>query len=307
MNDIDQKQNEPRMLDLLRARTLIYRRVKTYQAVGLWISLGLPLIGLVVSAIYPVAKPFIALVALVFSHLEVLSFDPWVRSQLKTAAKLQEEFDCAVLRMDWNRFLAGSTVDPEQFSDLGLLNDKDEKRLLGWYPADEIRHLPIHLARLVCQRTNIWYDSTLRKRYRTWLLAGFLALALSVAAVSLWMDPTVTSFVLSTLAPITPVMIWTFRERNRHASTCELLDRLNEDIKKLLDSSHNATEQELGARSRELQDAIYNHRVASPLIFEWVYNRLRPGMEAKMHAGAAKLVKDFGTTSNSVDAAGERP
>jgi hypothetical protein len=28
-------------------------------------------------------------------------------------------------------------------------------------------------------------------------------------------------------------------------------------------------------RSRELQDAIYNHRVSSPLIFDWVYNLLR--------------------------------
>lgn len=50
MNEIDKKQLEPRMLNLLRARTLIYRRAKNVQAVGFAISLGFPILGLVVSA-----------------------------------------------------------------------------------------------------------------------------------------------------------------------------------------------------------------------------------------------------------------
>ncbi len=298
MNDIDKKQVQPRMLNLLRARTLIYRRAKNYQAVGLLVSLGLPLIGLAASAFYAPSKPFIALFALTFSYLEVLTFDPWLRTQLKTAAKLQEEFDCTVLKMDWNSFLAGSAVDPEQiFGDAASpLSAKDERRLLDWYPLI-VKGLPLHLARLVCQRTNIWYDSALRKRYRSVLLVGSVVLGVAFGMASLWIDPTVTSFVLSTLAPITPVMIWALRERNRHAATCELLDRLNEDVKKLFARSRNgATEQELSARSRELQDAIYNHRVSSPLIFDWIYNRLRRRMEERMNAGAEQLVNELMVT-----------
>lgn len=53
MNEIDKKQLEPRMLNLLRARTLIYRRAKNVQAVGFAISLGFPILGLVVSAYLP--------------------------------------------------------------------------------------------------------------------------------------------------------------------------------------------------------------------------------------------------------------
>jgi len=90
---------------------------------------------------------------------------------------------------------------------------------------------------------------------------------------------------------MTPVMIWALRERNRHAATCELLDRLNEDVKKLIEEScAGATEQEISMRSRELQDAIYNHRVSSPLIFDWIYNHLRSRMEESMNAGAQELV-----------------
>jgi hypothetical protein len=292
MNEIDKKQIQPRMLNLLRARTLIYRRAKNYQAIGLVISLGVPLVGLGAAAQLPASTPFIAFLALTFSYLDVLFFDPWLRTQLSIAAKLQEDFDCAVLGMDWNAFLAGSRVDPEQvFEDARrTLSAKDEQRLLDWYPLPVIT-LPLHLARLICQRTNIWYDSTLRKRYRMILLLGAVTLTLFVVIGALWIDATMTSFVLSALVPMTPIMIWALRERNRHAATCELLDRLNEDVKKLLEKSRaGATEQEISLRSRELQDAIYNHRVSSPLIFDWIYNRLRGRMEECMNASAQELV-----------------
>jgi hypothetical protein len=113
MNEIDKKQVETRMLNLLRARTLIYRRAKNVQAVGLIISLVFPIVGLIVSALLLPSKPFIAFAALMFSFLEVLLLDRWHRTQLKNAAKLQEDFDCTVLQMDWNTFLVGNRIDPE--------------------------------------------------------------------------------------------------------------------------------------------------------------------------------------------------
>jgi hypothetical protein len=295
MNEIDKKQVEPRMLNLLRARTLIYRRTKNFQAAGLLVSLGFPLFGLAASIFLLPSKPFIAFLALAFSFLEVLFLDRWHRAQLKNAAKLQEDFDCAVLGMDWNTFLVGSRIDPEDvFADAyKKLSDKDEKRLINWYPL-AVKELPLYLARLVCQRTNLWYDSALRKRYRVILLTGAVALIAIAGCASLAINFTMTSFVLSTLAPMTPVMIWALRECNRQAATCELLDRLNEEVKKLWDRSRKGgTDQEISMRSRELQDAIYNHRASSPLIFDWVYNRLRKRMEDRMNAGAEHWVSDL--------------
>ncbi len=295
MNEIDKKQLEPRMLDLLRARTLIYRRAKKVQAWGLALSLGFPVAGLIASAMLLPSKPFIAFSALLFSFLEVLAVDRWQRTQLKNAAKLQEDFDCAVLKMEWNSFLVGRRIDPEDvFADAcKKLSDKDEERLMNWYPL-AVKELPLHLARLVCQRTNLWYDSTLRKRYRFVLLAGCATLAAVAGMLSLAIDPNTTTFVLSTLAPMTPVMIWALRECNRQAATCEQLDRLNEEVQKLWDSSRSgATEAEIGMRSRELQDAIFNHRATSPLIFDWVYNLLRRKLEKQMNAGAEHWVSEL--------------
>lgn len=301
MNEIDKKQVEPRMLNLLRARTLIYRRAKNVQAAGLVISLVFPIVGLIVSALLLPSKPFIAFAALMFSFLEVLLLDRWHRAQLKNAAKLQEDFDCTVLQMDWNAFLVGSRIDPEDvFADAcKKLSDKDEQRLINWYPL-AVKELPLHLARLVCQRTNLWYDSALRKRYRFVLLTGCVVLIAATGFASLAIDNTMATFVLSTLAPMTPVMIWALRECNRQAATCELLDRLNDEVKKLWDRSRSgATEQEISTRSRELQDAIFNHRASSPLIFDWVYNLLRRKMEERMNAGAEHWVSELRTAGNA--------
>lgn len=300
MNEIDKKQVEPRMINLLRARTLIYRRAKSVQALGLAISLGFPIGGLIVSALLLPSKPFIAFAALLFSFLEVLLVDRWHRAQLKNAAKLQEDFDCTVLKMDWNAFLVGSRIDPEDvFADAcKKLSDKDEQRLINWYPL-AVKELPLYLARLVCQRTNLWYDSALRKRYRHLLLGSCVALIAVAGLISLAIDPTMTTFVLSTLAPMTPVMIWILRECNRQSATCELLDRLNDEVKKLWDHSRRgATEQEISTRSRELQDAIFNHRASSPLIFDWVYNLLRKKMEDRMNAGAEHWVNELRAIGN---------
>jgi hypothetical protein len=301
MNDIESRQLAPRMLNLLRARTLIYRRAKHYQAAGLLISLGFPLLALAAAVLFTSWKPVIAFAALVFSFLEVLLFDRWHKAQLKTAAKLQEDFDCTVLQMDWNMFLVGSRVDPEEvFADAcKTLSDKDEQRLRNWYPL-AVKDLPLHLARLVCQRTNIWYDSTLRKRYRVLLLTVTSLLMAFVGLTALAFDFSMVSFVLATLAPMTPVAIWALRECNRQTSTCELLDRLNEEIKKLWERSRQgATPEEISLRSRELQDAIYNHRVSSPLIFEFVYTLLRQRLEERMNAGAEYWVNELRTPVQS--------
>lgn len=300
MNEIDKKQVETRMLNLLRARTLIYRRAKNVQAMGLIVSLVFPIVGLIVSAQLLPAKPFIAFAALMFSFLDVLLLDRWHRVQLKIAAKLQEDFDCTVLQMDWNTFLVGNRIEPEDvFADAcKKLSDKDEQRLINWYPL-VVKELPLHLARLVCQRANLWYDSALRKRYRRVILTGCVVLLAGAGFISLAIDHTMTTFVLSTLAPMTPVMIWALRECNRQAATIELLDRLNNEVKKFLDRARSgATEQEISMRSRELQDAIFNHRTSSPLIFDWVYNRLRSSMEEQMNAGAEQLVSELRTAGN---------
>jgi hypothetical protein len=295
MNQIAVKQMEPRMIDLLRARTLIYRRAKNYQAVALAITLIFPVLGGIAAAYAPALRPFVAFFALLFGFVDVVLLDRWHKARLRTAAKLQEDFDCTVLSMEWNKFLVGAKVDPEEvFEDAcKKLRDSDEQRLLHWYPL-AVQALPLHLARLVCQRTNLWYDSKLRQIYCWVLIGGLVVLAAIAGTVSLSIDFTMTSFVMTVLAPMTPVVTWIIRECNRQTDTVTLLDRLKGEVEKLWETSlSSASEQSVSARSRELQDAIYNHRVSSPLIFDWIYSLNRNSLEARMNVGADHWIREL--------------
>lgn len=43
--------------------------------------------------------------------------------------------------------------------------------------------------------------------------------------------------------------------------------------------------------SRKLQDELFEHRKRSPLIFDFIFKRLRPGKEAQMNYGVDDLVR----------------
>jgi hypothetical protein len=45
--------------------------------------------------------------------------------------------------------------------------------------------------------------------------------------------------------------------------------------------------------SRELQDAIFSRQVSSPLVFNWLYSRLRSGLKQQMAGGVERSVDEF--------------
>ena len=54
----------------------------------------------------------------------------------------------------------------------------------------------------------------------------------------------------------------------------------------------DATPEELIRESRKLQDEIYEHRRICPLIFDWVYRKLRLKSEEQMTKSAQTLIEE---------------
>jgi hypothetical protein len=295
MNDITERQLRPTMLSLVRSRTLIYWRAKRCQAAMLVLTLSLPVFAAMASALMPSARAAIATAAVLIGIFEVTSIDRWMKTRLKEGAKLQEQFDCEVLDIEWNEFLAGAPVDAEVSYEGAHkeLSAADEQRLRDWYPTI-VANAPLEVARLICQRENLVYDSDLRVVYRRVL---FWAVILFIAAVSLFalsFNPTFELLVLGVLVPAAPALTWALRENKRQSDTLETLARLKTESERLLKATlKGAKRAEARARSRELQDAIFNHRLTSSLVFEWLYNFLRPRLESKLVHGAEHWVNEF--------------
>ncbi|WP_020565895.1 S-4TM family putative pore-forming effector [Methylosarcina fibrata] len=297
MNEIEKIQNQPEMIRIVRAFIVIYNRSKQYQAIALLVTMLLPILGGIAAVFKPDLKPFIAIFALSFGFIDALLIDRSHKVRMKTAAKLQEEFDCHVLSLEWNKFLVGRAVDPEDVARESSckLSASDERRLTDWYPT-VAKELPIHLARIICQRTNLWYDRELRTRYRNIISWSIALIVIASTVVSSTVGFTVTSFVITILVPISPALNWAIREYYRQTDAMKTLENLKSEIEKLWDKAlGNATVEEVTEASRELQDAIFAHRASSPLIFNWLYKPLRPKMESNMNSGAEYWVKQAKT------------
>ncbi|MBC8461192.1 MAG: hypothetical protein H8D67_24675, partial [Deltaproteobacteria bacterium] len=84
------------------------------------------------------------------------------------------------------------------------------------------------------------------------------------------------------------------RQYKEHDITADNLDNLKENTEYLWEQAINKkiTPEKLTIKSRALQDEIYNHRCTNPLIFDWIYRRLRNANEEQMNKAADVLVNE---------------
>lgn len=290
-NDITELQAKPEMVRLIWARDKTYQAAKYTQGWFVFWTVAVPVIGALTSGLWPGLKPPLALISLLLLFLDVGLIDRLQKERLKRGAKLQEEFDTKAFGLQWNKFVAGDKVPPEDVTEAAsaAMPAKRKKEIEAWYEAS-VSRVPLAYGRLVCQRTNISYDSRLRRRYGNWLFSVTLVLAIIVLVAGVLLDPKFTDVILG-LAMVTPMLSWALREHRKQLDTCNSLQNLQSEFKtvwtKALDG---ASDEELKVGSRQLQDAIYQHRANAPLVFDWAYYRMRTQNENEAHVAAEEFV-----------------
>lgn len=295
MNDIAIRQNQPQMLELLKARGATYRRATAVQAMQLGVVVALPLSLAVLGLLYGTARPWVALFSFLAVIVDSLVLDRRQRLLLERAAKVSEQFDCELLGMEWDGFTAGRHVDQETITGSARSWKGDPKALKDWYPS-VVAAAPLHLARLVCQRANLWYDSSLRRQLGDWLAWATILILAVLLVAGLAMNLDLSAFAITLLAPATPFVAWAIRERFRQidaASAIEMIKAEAEDMWARA-AGGKADEAACAAWSRRFQNAIYARRVANPLLLPLMYRMMREEKEIEMTAGAAALLRQAG-------------
>lgn len=291
---IDIEQNKPERLELLRAQRRFYSRAKNYQNTVAITALLLPLLGILFGSESPSIRPYLGFASIVLLLLDVAVLSPKQRANSKAGAKVQEQFDTEVLKLDWNKLVAGSRVDPEELRAIASdqMSDKEKKGLEDWYEG-AISRLPLSVGRLLCQRTNVVYDLRVRRLYSgaLFFIAGLLFTAL--LGVGIYQGLKVDQLIISVGLPVLPLASFVLREYRKQEDTIESLTTLKGEIEKVWEKAlAGASAGDLTLSSRALQDAIYRHRASNPLVFDWLYNRLREKSEAQAKHAAEKLVAE---------------
>ncbi len=296
LNSIPTDQNAQRQLERLAAQRRLYSQAKVVLGAQLVLTVLVAAAGAFLAVFVPGVKGWAALYGLCVAVLDAAVLDPFQKSLRQKAALIQERFDCDVLRLEWPEWKVGGRPDAELiYEEAGRQARRDPgfEGLRNWYPP-AVGRLPLHLARIVCQRSSLRYDSGLRRRYNAWLVALLAALFVLVLVAGLAGGMSVEKFVLTILAPLSPALLWVIREFKRQAEAAEALEKLKKQAEGLWASALRMTvspaEAELGAR--RLQDEIFERRRNNPPIFDRVYDLLREGRETQMNMAAAELVEE---------------
>lgn len=295
MNQIPQLQNSDRPMGLLRARSRIYDEATALLILQFCFTVLLPVVTAGVALLAPSIRPYTAAVALVVSALDVTVLDRMYRAKLKVAAKIAEAFDCEVLSLPWNAFVAGKQAETETIVAARAAWRGGEGKLTNWYPV-AVGAAPLHLARIICQRTNLWYDAKLRRHYGAWVLVFAAVLLAGLVIAASFTGLTVALLISTVLPPAAPVLIWSLREYFRQRDTAEAQETAKAEADTLWAQAKagDCAEPDCLARSREFQNAIYARRVSSPLMLPGVYRILRPAMENEMNKSAEVYLAEIG-------------
>jgi hypothetical protein len=294
-NAIGSEENSDRQLLRLAAASAVYALGK--QILGRQATLTVlgGFASPIVVATFPQLKVWAAFYAFSVALLDALVLERLQSDRRQTGAKIQELFDCDLFHLPWRRMVVGEPPTPEVVTEEGSRykrRHKDFSHLRDWY-SPAVSRLSLPLARLVCQRTNAWWDSTLRKRYCTSLKVLLWGLVLFVFALSIHRGMTMDVFVLAVLAPLTPAILWGVREIRKNSSAADDLGKLQTHIDGLWRDAlagHLAGDA-LEEESVLIQNQVFHSRSKNPFVFNWVYRVLRGEKEKTMHEVAGQLVE----------------
>jgi len=297
MNNIPQAQNTQRNLDLLAAQRQLYSDAKGLQMVSVIMSVPVVIAWSILVALFPPLAVYAALWGIAATLLELLLFSRLQKATQEKAAKIQQIFDCEVLQFNWASLNCGVRIEPETTVDASNRYKRKKRNLTkleNWYPTS-VDKLPIYQARIICQRSNVWWDAQLRRRYSKWIVFVLFILTVIVLMIGLIGGLTLEKFLLAVLVPLTPAFVFGLRQYTEHNEAAVRLDRLRENAESLVQEIINRryTPQDLERESYSLQTQIFDNRRRSPLILDWLYSRLRNEDEEKMNKGAESLVQEL--------------
>jgi hypothetical protein len=289
-NAIAQLQNEPVALRLLAGQRRLYAWAKRVLAIQVIVVVAGPGILLLLENTVPAFKVWGALLGLLFSIVDIALFEPVKTSLQRKAAAVQELFDCRVLDLDWPA-LKGSPPDLEDAPPPS--SSPDVAGLRDWYPPG-LDSLPIYVARVICQRSNRWWDAKLRRFYRVGLLALVLVASAAVTALGLLRHLSLADFVLSFMAPILPLLLWGIRQAQRQGEAANRLDHLKTFGDRLWNEicARALAAGQASANSRLFQDEIFEHRQRSPLVFDWFYRLFKADFQERLEFNAREMIKE---------------
>jgi len=296
-----EKQNRDSHIDELLAQKTIYSRAKNYQGLLILLTVPLPIVISLVIKYNPTLIDQSSYIFVLYTIIAATSekvLESTIDRLKKIAASIKESFDTEVLGIIDNDSLNLVLIDREiirRYSNKKRKSQKEIDLVTNWYSL-EIKKIKTNVASLICQRTNITYDFSVRKRYKFLIIGLSVITFLVLLTISLSRELSLKDFLIEVVLPSIPVIMFAYKEINSNTESIDNLNHLRNLIESLIKEikiDENIDKHQL----RSIQNRIYHNRLLSPLIPDFIYKLLRPKLEDEMDYSIKEQIKILRTTT----------
>jgi SMODS-associating 4TM effector domain len=307
LNSIPEEQNEIKQLDRIAASSQLYIEAKRLLGISMILSIPVPLVWATVIAAFPALKIYGAIWGIAVTLLDRFILNPAQKKLQVQAAKVQQQFDCDLFQLDWENFHnIGHPLEPEIiYSAKRKFNKKDStySKLKDWYPVI-VGQIPLAFARLVCQRTNCWWDAEQRRKYSNWVIAILIILSILMTLIGCIGGFSLEKFFLVVVLPLLPAFVLGISQYVDNMNAAKILDKKKQEIlgiwSEALSNAKNPNK--LHDFSIQMQDAIFKNRSTSPLLFNWIYSIWREDNQDSMNSIAKGFIAEVQKKIKPLDA-----
>ena len=244
---------------------------------------------------------------LVVSNLIIMI--PIINKAKELAASIQESYDCTVLSIQWNDIKADKpdgqiiSCNANEYIKAKLAKtDSDEanRRTIlegfkNWYSPEEIKGLPIEAGRIICQRTNCWWDSYLRNKFRRDLVICSSSIFFVLLLIGIIREISISTILINMISPFASLLTFTIVQFSENTKSIKCTEKLkikaDEYWEKVIYDPTNFTL--LNDISIKLQTEIFYCRKNSPLIFDWYYNKYKNEQQINTDFKARTMIKQY--------------
>jgi hypothetical protein len=272
---IRERQNEPESLRLLEAQRQLYSYAKRLGLGRAAIALVLAIVGIAAVAQHDL-EVWIGFFGVLWLAVDEFAARRWEVSRVKLAASIQEEFDVHVLALPRN-----ARIQRPRREDVYAASHRLCRRdgLRDWY--GDPGTLLGRLSTLLCMRSNVVWDSRLRRTYPWTLMAVTVLWPVAIAIFGIVVRASFTEIILI-LVPSASLIVQNIRTIRAHFEVATTKDAAEAALLALWQTGLRSAGTVMEGDLRHLQDEIYRSRTVIAQVPDFIYWRQRKQQEQNM-------------------------
>ena len=221
-NNIATKQNEQTFLDRLAAQRHLYSKAKRLSNLLFVVCVLFPVLLAIAKVLFSDCG-YLPKIIVIYSFAAAL-LRIWLKdlttNRKVLAARIQQLFDSELFALNWNKALCGEKPQPEEIHN--ALKGANTKNLRDWYEPI-VSQLPLSVGALVCMRTNVVYDQSLRKSYSTFCYILTVIAIILVCVFGMMHNAGMWDAFLYGIVPLMPLVTWLIDLHKQHKTNYKTL------------------------------------------------------------------------------------